>query len=178
MAIASIGGSGTSGLSGAAMSAMREKMAERLKKDMDTDQNGTVSKAEFVEFGKKLGTKAPSGAPSADELFAKADTNGDKELSMDELSGMIAEAQSRMPAPGQAAGARGGAGGPPPGGGGGPPPGSGGAKGGGSASASSSSSSKSVVADPADANGDGKVSASEQLAYELKHPDKAEAASA
>lgn len=65
---------------------------------------------------------------------------------------------------------------PPPARRGGPHPGGGGPPGGGGAGAvSSSSSSSSTSAEPADTNGDGTVSPAEQLAYDEKHPEKAEA---
>jgi hypothetical protein len=64
---------------------------------------------------------------------------------------------------------------PPAGGHGGPPP-AGGARGAsGDDASSSSSSSSSSSTDPADANGDGTVTAVEQMAYDIKHPEKAEA---
>jgi len=158
---------------------------------MDSDGDGKVSKQEFTAMGEKMkangprsgelgaaaaskGTKGANAPapPSADELFAKADKDGDGSLSVTDLSAMMAEQETHAAARG--APSRGG-GAPPPGG---PPPGGaapGGAGGpggsGASGSSKSSSSSSSKDSDPADTNGDGTVSAAEKLIYQLSHPN-------
>ena len=161
--------------------ASRTEMAQRLLKDMDTDKSGTVSKDEFVAFGEKMKAQksAPQGTngptpPSTDQLFASADKNGDQSLSVDELSAMMAQAETQS----RASDALGGPGGAGRSGGTGsmgrPPGGMGGAKGGASGASasndSSSSSSASSNTDPADTNKDGVVSAAEKLIYEFTHP--------
>jgi len=180
MAITSIGSTLTSDLTQSTAATALKGKAAKLLAAMDTDKNGEVSKAEFTAFGEKLkatgaAQRAPSGGaqlPSADDLFSSADADGSKSLSLNELTSMLAEGETRA----KAAGAQGGS---PPGGGGGMH-GPGGAKpaggGGGqtTSSTSSSSSSSSADTDPADANQDGTVSAAEELQYELTHPNAAE----
>lgn len=187
MAISGIGG----GLSSLNLTANVQDRAQKLLQDMDSDGDGKVSKQEFTAMGEKMkangprhaelgDAKAPKGAnaptpPSPDDMFAKADKDGDGSLSVTDLSAMMAEHETHAAARG---GSPQGAGGPPPGGGrppgGGPPPGgahAGGAAGGaGGSGASGSSSSSSDDSDPADTNGDGNVSAAEKLIYEMSHP--------
>jgi len=181
MTIGSIGSSASSSIHQTDVTAMRQKTAASMLEDMDSDKTGSVSKEEFVAFGEQLKAHAPKGAgangtsaptlPSADKLFASADKNGDQSLSVDELSSMMAQAETQRASAGGAARGIGAAGKQqPPGGPGGPPPGGG--KGGVSETKSSdnSSSSSSKTSDPADTNHDGTVSAAEKLIYSLTHP--------
>jgi EF hand len=184
MATSGIGSS----FSNVSLTTNAQERAQKLMKQMDTDADGKVSKQEFTAFGENMKAKgprppsggqgaAPQGAnaptpPSADDMFAKADTDGDGSLSIENLSAMMSQHETH-------AAARGGqAGGPPAGGGhGGSPPGgppAGGGHGGGGAHAgggraSASSSSSSASSDPADTDHDGTVSAAEKLVYELSH---------
>lgn len=158
MGISGIGGGGAS-QSAAQMSAMREKMVARMQQEMDVDGNGSVSKDEFGQADKRMRADAPNGAPkkapSADEVFSKADLDGDQSLSTEELTKL---ADSMKPP----------AGGPPPGG---APPGGapGGATAGAEKSASGSGGSESSQSsDPADLDHDGKVSNTERMSYNLK----------
>ena len=178
MAITSIGSALTSNVTQSTAAAALKEKAAKLLAAMDTDKNGEVSKAEFTAFGEKMkasvaARQPPSGSaqPSADALFSSADTDGSQSLSLNELTSMLAEGETRA----KAAGAQGGS----PSGGGGKMHGPGGAKpaGGGmtTSSTSSSSSSSSANTDPADTNQDGIVSAAEELQYELSHPNAAEA---
>jgi len=160
MAISSIGGASTSAIL-SDWSAARGKRAEQMFKQMDTDQDGAVSKEELGAFSTKLEANRPAGSasapkpPSADEMLSKADQNGDASLSLDELTAMMAETETR--AKSRANGPSGH--GPPPGGGaGGAPPSGAGGK-----------STTSETTDPADANHDGTVSAAEKLVYKLTH---------
>jgi len=187
MAISSIGVSGLTEMTQANQTASRRAVAQKLLKEMDTDQSGTVSKDEFVAFGEKV--KAQKSAPqvtngptppSSDQLFTSADKNGDQSLSLDELSAMMAQAEIQSRASGALggsgeagrSGATGSVGGPP--GGIGGASGMGGTKGGASGASvakdSSSTSSASSNTDPADTNGDGVVSAAEKAIYEFTHP--------
>ncbi len=205
MAISGIGTSALSALTLGNQTPSRSELAQKMLNDMDTDQNGSVSKEEFVAFGEKLSTQSSatqranattlSGAnapapPSADKLFAAADKNGDQSLSVDELSSMLAEAETHARAAQGNGNAQGGSGGPgamggPPGGA--PPPAMGGAPGGmGGAAASKSgsssedsdgTSSSSSSTDPADTNKDGVVSAAEKLIYDLTHPSSSSSSS-
>jgi len=147
---------------------------------MDTDNDGKVSKQEFKAFGETMRANAPRRAesgqavqakgataptpPSPDEVFAKADADGDGSLNIQDLSAMLSQHETHAAARGShEPGA--GAGGPPPRGAGGPPPGGG--AGGSGATTDSKSSSSSANPDPADTDHDGKVSAAEKLAYQL-----------
>jgi hypothetical protein len=174
----------SSGFSSLNLTSNVQDRAQKLLQQMDSDADGKVSKQELAAAGEKMkangprraelsdaaqGTKAPA-PPSADAIFAEADKDGDGSLSVDDLSAMMAEHETHAAARG---GRPAGAGGPPPGGGGpppggAPPGGAGGASGGGAAGSSSSASEDS---DPADTNGDGNVSAAEELIYELSHPN-------
>jgi EF hand len=166
-----------------------QERAQKLLEQMDGDEDGKVSKRELTAYGDSMKANGArrlssgevsadqavkaTGAPSADALFAKADTDGDGSLSIENLSAMMSEHETH-------AAARGGPppGGPPPGG---PPPGGprgggGGAPGGaanGASSSDSASSSSAASSDPADAKDDGLVSAAEKLIYELSHPEVA-----
>jgi hypothetical protein len=107
MAISSIGIWGLTGITQANQTASRTELAQKLLKDMDTDQSGTVSKNEFVAFGEKMKAQrsAPQGTneptpPSSNQLFASADKNGDQSLSVDELSAMMAQAETQSRASG------------------------------------------------------------------------------
>ncbi len=161
MAISSIGSASTSTIF-ADRAASRSKRAEQMLEQADTDRDGGVSKAELSALGAKLQANRPAGDAAAPsplspaEMFSSSDKNGDASLSLDELTAMMTEAETR---------AKSGANGPvrqgpPPGGGaGGPPPGSAGGK-----------SASSETTEPADTNHDGTVSAAEKLLYELTHP--------
>lgn len=176
MAISGLG----SNLSSYSVSTSAPDRAQKLLEQMDSDADGKVSKQELTSFDDSMKTKGartpPAGSaggvkganavspPTVDEMFARADTDGDGSLSIENLSAMMSEHETH-------AAARGGhASGPPPGGPppGGPPPGG---AGGGAASADSSS----ADSDPADSNNDGTVSAAEKLVYEFSHPDASEA---
>jgi hypothetical protein len=159
--------------------------AQKLMQEMDSDADGKVTKQEFAAMGEKMKANGPGRAekgaagaskganapapPSADDLFAKADQDGDGSLSVTDLSAMMAEHETRAAARG---GAPAGAGGPPPGGPppGGPPPG-GAPPGGATGKGASSSTEQTEDTDPADTNDDGTVSAAEKLIYELLHPE-------
>lgn len=190
MAISGIGG----GFSNPTMTGSVQDRAQKLMQQMDTDSDGKVSKQEFTAFGDKMKANAPRRAgdaagaqganapapPSADEVFAKADSDGDGSISIENLSAMMSEHETHAAARAGHGGPH--AGGPPPGGappGGAPPGGGASAKGGGGAGgASSSSSSSDSSSDPADSNHDGTVSAAEKLVYEFSHPSVSDASEA
>ena len=176
MAISRIGG----GFSDPTQTANVQDRAQKLLKAMDSDADGKVSKQEFAAMGEKLKANGPrrietgdaaasKGAnvrrpPSADQMFAKADKDGNGSLSVDDLSAMMTEHQTHAAGRGKPPP---GAGGPPPGGA--PPGGAPGGPGGAGASGASSKASKDT--DPADTDGDGTVSAAEKLLYELTQPN-------
>jgi Ca2+-binding EF-hand superfamily protein len=85
---------------------------------IDSDQDGKISKTEFSAFDEAMKQQGVQGAggpppppppsdssgaggssmqapPSADIMFSTADTNGDDSLSVDELSSMLAEHETR-----------------------------------------------------------------------------------
>jgi hypothetical protein len=124
------------------------KMATNIFKRADTNGDGGIDKAEF----KKISSEGPRGQTAAtndDKLFSEADADGDGKISPTENE----DALKKM-------GAQGGR---PPGGKGG-----GGPKGAGAAGGASSSSG---IYDEKDTNHDGVVSAAEELAYALAHPN-------
>jgi len=110
-------------------SASTADRATQLMSDMDTDKDGKVTESEFSAFGQLMSAQGPMGPPpqqpasesssttssvsatqgatSSQSLFATVDTNADSSLSLDELTSMVAQADT------QAAGMQG----PPP-----PPP--------------------------------------------------------
>jgi hypothetical protein len=177
MAIGAIGTSALSSINQTTVTAMRPKTAADMLEAMDTDKNGSVSKDEFVAFGEKMKAQGPKGPapagakaltlPSADQLFASADDNGDNSLSVDELSAMMAQAETQRASAG---GMSGPGKGPPPAGAGGPPPGGGMKGASGATGTDDSSSASSATSDPADTNHDGTVSAAERLLFSLTHP--------
>ncbi len=70
-------------------------MAAQLFKDMDADQDGKISKDEFVQFGEKMRAEHATDSeeqtrgiapPSPEDLFASTDADGDGLLTVDELS--------------------------------------------------------------------------------------------
>lgn len=147
--------------------------AQKLLKQMDTDSDGKVSKQEFAAFGEKMKAHRARGAhggdaaasasanapapPSADDMFAKADTDGDGSLSIENLSAMISEHETH-------AAARGGEGH-----GGAHGAGGGHGHGGGAGGAADS-----LASDPADTDHDGVVSDAEKLVYQLAHSSVAD----
>lgn len=158
--------SGLSSSGSVDLSAMRQKMLEKMYSEMDTDGDSAVSKEEFVtalESRQPEGADA-SGMPSASDIFDEADTNGDGSLSQDEFTTYSAKMSPR-----------GGVGGP---GGPGGPGGMGGAQGGGASAIEEEDDgeddSSTTATDPADTNGDGEVSMQEQLAYIRKQIEKYE----
>ena len=152
----------------AGFSALRKATTEKMFQEADTNHDGSISKAEFSAARDKhcpqiAKDAATTQGPSEDDAFKAADTDGSGSVSKDEFSAMLAEMETKHAHAGRPSGA-----GKPPGAGG-PPPAAGGKGQTGSSSAIKQESS-SQGTDPADSNGDGKVSAAEQLAYDLKHP--------
>jgi hypothetical protein len=169
MNISSSSNVGTSGQA----TAMRQQMLDRMSKAMDADGDGSISKAEFTKAAEAMRSRVKDGAkaPNAERAFKAADTDNSGSISKDELAAMLdrmAPPGGQFGRPGGPAGAGGpqGPGGPRgPGGPGGPggPPGAGGPPGGASAGGS-----KKISTDPADTDGDGKVSQKEAQAYQVK----------
>jgi hypothetical protein len=146
-------------------SAARQKMAAVTALEaIDADKSGSISKDEFVKAAQE--TKADASTLAA--VFQKADANGDGSLSLDEMPALMQMAQAQAASTGQPATGRG----KPAGGMRGPSGAEGGGGGGKSVGATSSTTSSAVSTDPADTNGDGKVSFAERVAYQLKQLQK------
>ena len=113
--------SNVSGSSGAIdFSEMRKKMVdrmtERMMKDLDTDGDGSISKAELAKAQEAASSskKSTVSESSLDDLFKALDSDSDGAISKNELSKFMEKAAPTEPPSGR------GPKGPPPGG---PPPG-------------------------------------------------------
>ena len=152
------GGQGSEGIGSAGRTGMRQRMLQDMMKAMDSNNDGAVSKDEFLAAASQLQTESQSDATSTSvfaSIFSQADTNGDGSLSKDELLGLIEKITS-----GHGSGA-------------GPGrvwwhDGMKGAAGASSSASSDTSSSSATATDPADSNKDGEVSLSERMAYLFK----------
>ena len=91
--------------------------ATQLLSDMDTDKDGKVSEGEFSAFGQLMNAQGPMGPPpsqsasvsssttssvsatqgatSSQSVFATVDANADGSLSLDELTSMVAQADTQ-----------------------------------------------------------------------------------
>ncbi len=69
--------------SGAAALQQMQAMHQRMFADADSDGDGSLTVDEFKSIGQNMpaGRSKPAGAPSAEDMFAKLDTNGDGKLS-------------------------------------------------------------------------------------------------
>jgi Ca2+-binding EF-hand superfamily protein len=141
---------------------MAERMAEKMLKDLDTNGDGSISKAELAKASTAASgtssTSDTSSTSSLDDLFKALDSDGDGAISKSDLAGFIEKA-------GPPDGGPQGAGGPPPGPPPGGPPPSSSAADGASKNSDSTSSKTNQVSDPADTNGDGTVSTEERMAF-------------
>lgn len=130
-------------------------MKEHLFNKVDADHSGSVDATELQGMLDHVAKKTGQAAGNADEMLTKFDSNGDGSLGMDELD---AGMKSLMPPPASTVdfAQQHGPGGPPPGA---APE---------AAASSTSSTSSSAATDPLDTNGDGVVSAQEQMAGDLQ----------
>ena len=129
----------------------------------------TTTNTAVTAAGTSNSTATSTDTSAADKLFATLDSDSDGKISKSELSAAINKVASDLNAQYDQsrvdkAGGKGHQG-PPPGGGGHPPGGGGGPPAGGGTGGASGSSSNTYIA-AADTNGDGKVSAEEEAAYE------------
>ena len=91
--------------------------ATQLLSDLDTDKDGKVSEGEFSAFGQLMNAQGPMGPPpsqsasvsssttssvsatqgatSSQSVFATIDANADGSLSLDELTSMVAQADTQ-----------------------------------------------------------------------------------
>jgi Ca2+-binding EF-hand superfamily protein len=136
------------------------KMADDLFSKLDTKGQGYIEKSDLESaLGNVSQSDSSSSSSVADALFAKLDGDGNGKVTKEEMSATIQKIASELDGPAPRMRMQGA----PPPQGGTPPQGGQSAQGTSSASGTSSSQSD----DPADTNGDGTVSASESLAYEL-----------
>ncbi len=133
------------------------KMAEDLFSKLDTKGQGYIEKSDLETALSKVSQSGGSSSSSvADALFSKLDNNGNGKVTKEEMSATIQKIAAELDGPAPRMRMQGGMPPPPQGGGQGP-----------QAAAPTNSSTSNQTSDPADTNGDGTVSASEALAYEL-----------
>jgi hypothetical protein len=147
--------SGIGSARGFDLSQMASEMASRMVKDLDTNGDGSIDKAEFTAGLTAKGISADEAAKRFDSI----NTNGTGKITQSDIESSIKTSGGKVPAP-----VGGGKAAPPAGG---PPAGSA------AKSGRSSKSSDSASYDPKDTNQDGTVSTAEELAYDLKHPAEA-----
>jgi len=197
MSISSINGSG-SGFS-MMMSGMKRpdpsKMVDNLFSKLDTTNKGYLNKSDLQsalsqlsasDTGSSSSSNSTNSSTTVDEIFKKLDSNSDDKITKDEMSsGMkkLADAlDSQMNQMRMNGNSGKGSRGTPPSGGMPPPPpssgsGSANSTSGTSSASSTQSSSTTKIYESADTNQDGKVSAQEKLAYELKAQNSASTSS-
>jgi len=129
---------------------MMASLAQQMMTSMDTDNNGSIDKAEFSAAAQALASQSTSSTStdsvsSAEEVFALLDTNQDGSMSSDELMSALKNMRPPEPPKGGEMGSM-----PPP-----PPSNS---------SESSSSSGSSDIFSALDTNQDGTVSMEELIA--------------
>jgi hypothetical protein len=160
MNISSINSSSSAMMSGAMKRPDPSKMAEDLFSKLDTKGQGYIEKSDLESALNKASQSDSSSSSSssnvADALFSRLDNNGDGKVTKEEMSATIQKIAAELDGPSPRMRMQGGT--PPP-----PPPQGGDQK----AGSTDSSSTSTQTSDPADTNGDGMVSASESLAYEI-----------
>lgn len=91
--------SGASGYASQSSSTDFSAIANELMTTMDTDKSGSVDKAEFSQAAQALAKNANnSSSSSIDTVFAKMDTNGDGQISSDEMMAAMKQASSQTQA--------------------------------------------------------------------------------
>jgi hypothetical protein len=118
------------------------QMAAKMVKDLDTNNDNTLSKAEFVDGLKSKGV----AQADAEKMYSSLDTKGTGKVTQTDIEASIKKMGDQ----------------------GGAPPSGGGAQGPGGAQGKAKSD-DSKVYDEKDTNKDGVVSALEELAYNLTH---------
>ena len=136
--------------------------ADSVFSKIDTKNQGYIEKSDLQSALSGVDGSATQSS-DVDDAFSALDGDGDGKVTKNELTDAMTKLSDQLNAQFDASRVNGGGmrpDGPPPG----PPPG--GAKGDGSTDSTTSTSS--TTTEPADANGDGTVSAQEQAAYETK----------
>jgi hypothetical protein len=136
------------------------QMAKTFFKKADADNSGGIDKTELKTMLAN-GAGNTTSTMNIDDIFAEVDTNGDGSIDETENANQMKKMEGKGAPP---------AGGKPPSGGS-PPSGAGQKP---AASSGTSSSASNEVYDEKDTNKDGTVSAQEELAYYISHPQDAE----
>jgi glucan biosynthesis protein len=88
--------SGASGYASQGSSVDYSAMAQQLMTTMDTNKNGTIDKTEFSQAAQALAKNANNSSSSnVDAAFAKMDTNGDGQISSDEMLAALKQASTQ-----------------------------------------------------------------------------------
>lgn len=73
--------------------------AEEMFSKIDSNQDGSIDKAEFSDFGAQMASQAKSAGqqiPSGEQLFSRIDADGDGALTSNELESFHADMGARM----------------------------------------------------------------------------------
>jgi hypothetical protein len=148
------------------------KWADSVFSKLDTKNQGYIEKSDLQSALSGVdGSTTPSS--DIDDAFGALDGDGDGKVTKSELTEAMTKLSDQLNAQFDASRVNGGGkrpDGPPPG----PPPGGAGGPGGAGSADSTASTSTSSTTEPADANGDGTVSAQEQAAYETKQASESD----
>ena len=88
--------SGASGYASQGSSVDYSAMAQQLMTTMDSNKNGTIDKTEFSQAAQALAKNANNSSSSnVDAAFAKMDTNGDGQISSDEMLAAMKQASAQ-----------------------------------------------------------------------------------
>lgn len=88
--------SGASGYASQGTSADFSAIANELMSTMDTNKSGSIDKAEFSQAAQALAKNSNNSSSSnVDTAFAKMDTNGDGQISSDEMLAAMKQASSQ-----------------------------------------------------------------------------------
>ncbi|WP_298693820.1 EF-hand domain-containing protein [uncultured Sulfuricurvum sp.] len=89
------GQSGASGTASTDFTEMMSQAANTLLATLDTNQNGTIDKAEFSDAAKALAEKTGKTYNNAENAFSTIDANSDGSISADELLNALQQAQKK-----------------------------------------------------------------------------------
>ncbi len=87
--------SGASGYASQGASADFSAIAQQLMSTMDTNKSGSIDKAEFSQAAQALAKNANNSSSNVDAVFGKMDTNGDGQISSDEMMAALKQASTQ-----------------------------------------------------------------------------------